>query len=227
MRREDKRVIKGAIFDVDGTLLDSMSIWMDAGARYLRSIHVEPETNLSEVLWNMSIPEGVAYVKEHYSLSLSEEEITGGILSTVRDFYLYEAPLKPGVEAFLEQLNHRGIPMVIATSSDKRYVKAAFARTGIDRYFKRIFTCEEMGASKMKPKIYKEAGKYLGYPPEEIFVFEDVIHAVQSAKKAHFPVVGLYDEASEKDREAMQAECDVYLKDFTEADIFWNYVEEG
>ena len=188
---------------------------------------MDPETNLSDVLWNMSIPEGVAYVKEHYSLSLSEEEITGGLLSTVRDFYLYEAPLKPGVKAFLDQLKEKGIPMVIATSSDRSYLEAAFLRTGIAGYFDKIFTCEEVGAAKTKSVIYEVAGKYLGYPPEEIFIFEDVIHAVQSAKKAHFPVVGLYDEASEKDREAMQAECDVYLKDFTEADIFWNYVEEG
>lgn len=218
-------MIRAAIFDVDGTLLDSMPIWMDTGARYLRILGIEPDSSLEEKIWDMSIAECSAYLKECYHLPLSVQEIYDGIIRMVQDFYFYEAPLKPGVKEFLEELKQKGIPMVIATSSDRSYLTAAFERTGIADYFDRIFTCAEVGAGKTKPLIYEKAAEYLGVLTEEIWVFEDVIHAVRSAKQAHFHVAGLEDAASAKDREAIRKECDVYLKDFTEADQFWKKVK--
>ena len=89
--------IRGVIFDVDGTLLDSMGIWKDAGARYLQSIGVEPEDGLAEILFPMSIKEGVEYVRERYELPYTTAEIITGVLETVKDYYFYEAPLKEGV----------------------------------------------------------------------------------------------------------------------------------
>ena len=218
-------MIKAAVFDVDGTLLDSMPIWLDTGERYLQSMGIEPDPALAEKIWDMSIAECSAYLKECYHLPMSAQEIYDGIIRMVQDFYFYEAPLKPGVKEFLEELKQKGIPMVIATSSDRSYLNAAFERTGIAEYFDRIFTCAEAGAGKTKPLIYEKAAEYLGVPPEEIWVFEDVIHAVRSAKQAHFHVAGLEDAASVKDRESIRNECDVYLKDFTEADQFWKKVE--
>lgn len=220
-------MIKAAIFDVDGVLLDSMPIWMDAGARYLSSMDVNPEPDLTKVLWNMSIPEGAEYLKNHYNLKVTKEEIAQGIISKVRDFYYEEVSLKPGVKDFLEELKKRGIPMVIATSSDRSYLNAAFKRTGIDSYFKKVFTCEEIGAGKTKPDIYLAAGEYLEENPSDIIVFEDVIHAVRSAKSARFQVVGIYDAASEKHMDLMKEDCNLYLTDFTEAEKFWTYVEEN
>ena len=73
-------MIKGVIFDVDGTLLDSMEIWEDVGVRYLNSIGIEAEPDLGTVLFTMSIQEGAAYVKEHYHLSQEPEEIVQGVL---------------------------------------------------------------------------------------------------------------------------------------------------
>ncbi|MCQ2508194.1 MAG: HAD family phosphatase [Dorea sp.] len=218
-------MLKGAIFDVDGTLLDSMPIWEDAGARYLKSIQVEPEEHLSEILWNMTIPEGAAYVKKQYHLSVTEEEIIAGIIGTVRTFYEEEATLKPGARAFLEDLRKRKIPMVIATTSNRSYLEAAFERTGIHEYFDRIFTCDEVGAGKTKPVIYQVAAEYLGFKPEEIFVFEDAEHAIMTAKQAHFQVVAIYDAASAHLEESIRENSDLYLKDFTETEAFWTYVE--
>lgn len=218
-------MIRAAIFDVDGTLLDSMPIWLDTGERYLRSLGIKPDSSLEEKIWDMSIAECSAYLKECYHLPRSAQEIYDDIIRMVQDFYFYEAPLKPGVKEFLEELKQKRIPMVIATSSDRSYLTAAFERTGIAEYFNRIFTCAEVGAGKTKPLIYEKAAEYLGVRPEEIWVFEDVIHAVRSAKQAHCHVAGLEDAASAKDRETMQKECDVYLKDFTEADRFWKKVK--
>lgn len=112
-------MIKGAIFDVDGTLLDSMFIWKDVGIRYVRSRGIEPEANLSEVLFPMTLEEGAAYVMRRYGLKESIEQIVQGILDMVRDFYYYEAQLKDGAKDFLQAMDEKGIPMVVATSSER------------------------------------------------------------------------------------------------------------
>ena len=209
-------MIKGAIFDVDGTLLDSMGIWEDVGVRYLKSIGREPEANLSQILFPMSIEEGAKYVKEHYELPHAIDEIIEGVLAIVSDFYFYEAPLKEGAKELLEALKQKGIPMVIATSSERVHIEKAFIRLEIDRYFEKIFTCSEVGESKSSPLIYRKAVEYLRTKPEETLVFEDALHALLTAKSAGFHTVAVYDEASEKDQEALKKEAEVYVTSMTE-----------
>ncbi len=207
-------MIKGAIFDVDGTLLDSMGIWEDAGKRYLHSIRVEPEENLSTVLFSMTLEEGAIYVRERYSLSQTVPEIVQGVLDEVRDFYYEEAPLKEGAKELLQALAERKIPMAVATSSEREYVEAAFRRLHIRQYFKEIFTCSEVGAGKSQPLIYETAANCLGTKPEETYVFEDVLHAIRTANGAGFQTVGIYDKYSEKDQEEIKRHASFYLPDF-------------
>lgn len=176
-------MIKGAIFDVDGTLLDSMGIWKDVGVRYLNSIGIEAEPDLGNILFTMSIQEGVQYVKEHYHLSQEIEEIEQNVLDIISDYYKETAPLKSGAVELLEKLRNSNIPMTIASSNNKKEIEMAFERLEIAKYFDRIFTCEEAGAGKTKPDIYLQAAEYLGSRPEETLVFEDVIHAVRTAKR--------------------------------------------
>lgn len=209
-------MIKGAIFDVDGTLLDSMGIWKDVGVRYLNSIGVEAEPDLGTILFTMSIQEGAQYVKEHYHLSQETDEIEQNVLDIISDYYKETAPLKSGAVELLEKLRNSNIPMTIASSNNKKEIEMAFERLEIAKYFDRIFTCEEAGAGKTKPDIYLQAAEYLGSRPEETLVFEDVIHAVRTAKKAGFQVVGIYDEASKDDQEEIQREADCYCRDWRE-----------
>lgn len=212
-------MIKGAIFDVDGTLLDSMEIWEDVAIRYLKSIGVEAEPDLPEVMFTMSLPEGAAYVKEHYRLTRETDEIIQGVLDIIRKYYEETAPLKPGVTKILEELSGKRIPMTVATSNNKEEVEAAFKRLGIASYFSRIFTCEEVGAGKTRPDIYMKAAEYMGTRPEETVIFEDVLHAIRTAKKAGFLAVGLYDEASKADQEEIKKEADWYAKSMEGLDI--------
>ena len=100
-------MIRGAIFDLDGVLLDSMGIWKDLGARYLRSLHIQPEPGLNEILFAMSMEQGAAYLKEHYPLPQSEAEIGEGIARMLEDYYFYEVPAKPGAAALLNFLAER------------------------------------------------------------------------------------------------------------------------
>jgi len=213
-------MMKAAIFDVDGTLLDSVPIWKDAAERYLKTLGIKAEEGLSDIIWNMSIPEGAAYMKERYKLKFSVEEIVSGVVSVVRDFYYEEAVLKPGAFEFLQKLKKRKVPMVIATASDKSYLQVALQRNGIDDIFQKIITCEEVGAGKTNSKIYLEAADYLNLPPKDIWVFEDALYAVETAKNAGFFVVGIYDESSRECEGDIQSLCDLYWKDFMESKLF-------
>ena len=186
-------MIKGAIFDVDGTLLDSMEIWEDAGIRYLRRIGVMPEEGLSGVLYSMTMSEGAEYVKEHYHLPFSIDEIIQGVLDTVRDFYFYEVLPKSGAKELLSWIKDKNIT--------------------IAGYFGQIFTCREGGSGKRHPLIYEKAAAYLGWKPEEILVFEDAFYALMTAKKAGFRTVGIYDRFSEGEQEEIKKQADVYLAD--------------
>lgn len=148
---------KGVIFDVDGTLLDSMSIWEHAGAAYLHTLGITAEPNLDQIVFPMTMEQSCSYIKEHYHLSQSVDEVLAGIHEMIRAFYFEEAPLKSGAAELLELLDQHRIPMVIASTSEREHIEAAFLRLGIDHYFAQIFTATEVGAGKHQPDIYLAA----------------------------------------------------------------------
>ena len=202
---------KGAIFDADGTLIDSMPIWEDAGARFLAGLGIKAQENLGEIMFRMSLDEGAAYLKKTYNLDMTEERVKKGILGVINDFYVNQVQPKAGAREFLKELSSRKIPMYIATSSNREHIRAAFERLGLYEYFDGMITCEEAGAGKREPTIFLQAAQRMGLEPGDIFVFEDVIHAVRSAGSAGFVTVGVYDEASASDNEAMRSESSIYL----------------
>ncbi|MGF0034148.1 HAD family hydrolase [Bariatricus sp. SGI.154] len=217
-------MIKGAIFDVDGTLLDSTQIWDDAASRYLVQMGITPEPELGKILFPMSVKEGAEYLKKRYFLHQDCERIAEDVLRVVKDFYVNEAPLKNGAAEFLGQLADKGIPMVVATSSEKMYIRAAFERHNILKYFRKIYTCSEVGAGKSKPIIYHRAAEELGTIPEETYVFEDALHAIRTAADAGFRTVGVYDRFSEADQDAIRGLADVYLLNMTKLQDFWKQI---
>ena len=208
--------IKGAIFDVDGTLLDSMPIWMEIGARYVRSLGKEPEENLGEILFPMTMKQGAAYVKETYGLDQSIPQIIEDINAIVEKYYLQEALLKPGAIEILTWLQEKNIPMTVATSTELPLIEGAFARLHLRSFFQEIFTCTQVGAGKDKPLIYQEAARFMGTDPGETWVFEDALHGLLTAKKAGFFTVGLYDAASEKQQEDLAKNADLYGENLLE-----------
>ena len=203
--------IHGAIFDVDGTLLDSMVIWEEAAVRYLHSLGFEPEENLSEKIMTMSMEEGADYVIAHYGVNLTRKEILDGIRELIRGFYEDEVQLKPGVEQVIKSLAVKDIPMIIATSSDSACVTAGLKRLGVWSYFKGILTCSDIGKGKTEPDIYLAAAKEIGSKPSETVVFEDALHAIVTAKNAGFITVGIYDSYNQ-DEEKIRKIADCYYK---------------
>lgn len=214
-------MITGAIFDVDGTLLDSMSVWDTIGEGYLRSIGYQPRENLNEVFKDMSLQQAARYYQTEYGVTLSIEEIMDGVNSLLERFYREQAQLKPGAGEFVRELSRHGVRLCIATATDRYLVEAALERCGVLPYFERIFTCNEVGQGKDQPDIFEAALRFLGTERSKTLVFEDALYAARTARADGFPVAAVYDR-HEKRQEELNALADIYLADFSEFDLFWN-----
>ena len=153
-----------------------------------------------------------------FSKAYTIAEIKAGINGCVEQCYFTEAGFKPGARELLEKLKAAGVPVTIATSTDKYCILAAFDRLGYTDYFDAILTCGEVGASKSEPKIFYEAARIMGTEPSETWLFEDGLYSIKTAKAAAFKTVGIYDSVSEKDQAEIRALADIYLEslnDFT------------
>lgn len=206
-------MIKGAIFDIDGVLLDSMGIWDDLGARYLQSIGKIPEEGLNKILFSMSMEQGADYLNEHYSLNKQTDEIVKGLGRMLETFYFDEVPGKPGSKELLEYLKEQNIKMAAATSSPREHVEKALSRNGLIGFIDRIFTTGEVGVSKHSSDIYNLVADFLGTKPEETLVFEDSLYALKTAKNAGYVSIGVYDSKGESDQTGLKNTADIYLKD--------------
>lgn len=206
-------MIKGAIFDLDGTLLDSMWIWDTVGEVYLRSIGIEPRENLAETLKTFTLEKAAEYFREHYGVTQTVAEIVDSVNGMIESFYQYTVPLKKGVHEFLERLSEGGVKMCIATVSDRYLAEAALERLEIRKYFSEIFTTAEVGCDKTTPQIYRTALAHLGTKKRETVVFEDAYHALMIAGNDGFPTAAVYDEHESRQAE-MKTNGDYYIIDY-------------
>ena len=147
-------MIKGAIFDVDGTLVDSMDMWNHCGVNYLKSRGITPEPGLSEKLATFPINVTGEYLREHYHIDRSAAEITKDLNDIALDFYMNRAERKPYVTELLDALSEAGVLMITATASDSGVVRRLLRRLGLEKYFSGIYSCEELGWDKMHPECY-------------------------------------------------------------------------
>ncbi len=218
-------MIRGAIFDVDGTLLDSMHIWDTIGEDYLRSLGYEPRENLNETFKSMSLYQAACYYITEYGVPMSAEEIMDGVNTVIEHYYRDEVLPKPGVARFLQELEDQGVKMCIATATDQHLVAAALERCGIGRYFSGIFTCNGVGHGKDEPVIYREALKLLGTDRAHTVVFEDALYALKTAKGDGFLTAAVYD-SHEKNQTEIRALADIALNDFEDSGEFWKFASE-
>jgi HAD superfamily hydrolase (TIGR01509 family) len=208
--------IEGAIFDFDGTLLDSMFIWDRIGEDYLISRGIKPRENLSETFKSMSLLQAAEYYQNEYGLTDSTDEIMSGVNKMIEHFYIDEVLPKEGVKEFLVGLKKYNVKMCIATATDKHLVEAALRRNQMLDYFSEIFTCTGVGSGKDNHAIYLEALEHLKTRKAATLVFEDALYAVRTAKKAGFIVVGVYDKSEQKNEKTIREKSNVYIKSFAE-----------
>ena len=206
--------LRGAIFDAYGTLLDSMHIWHELGARYLLSLNITPKEGLSRKLYPMSLEQSCKYLKTRYNLRDSEGDIQSGILGIIEGFYRDEVTLKDGVREFLSAMNDKGIQMVIATSGNRELLSCALERNRIAEYFAEIFTCSELETMKHEPDIFMTCAEFLGMSPADVGVFEDALFAVETAKRAGFITFGVKDNSNIHQWEMIREISDYTIESF-------------
>ena len=211
--------IRGAIFDMDGTLTESMHLWIEIGRRYLEGLGytVSPEQNRE--MTKMLLEPMALYMQDQFGLTKSQSQIVDEINKIVEPDYFETVVVKPTVVESLEAMQERGIRMCVATATDRHLTEACLKRNGIVRFFPAVFTCGEEHGNKRTSLIYDKARAHLGTSPEETYIFEDTYVSILGAKQSGCRVVALEDRWSEKKRELIKEAADVYVERMGDLDL--------
>lgn len=202
-------MITHAIFDVDGTILDTTEMWNLLPERYLLTCGIKVDgASLCERMRSMSLPEAGEFLRTEFGLPYSVDEILHRVNDMTRRFYSEEAELRAGIPSLLFELHKRGVRMSVATAGDSELVLAAFRRHGIDGFFEGIATCSEYG-SKNSPDVYLAAAEIVGGSPRDTLVFEDSLFAARTAKAAGFFTAAVRDIGEDK-QDDLRREADFY-----------------
>ena len=209
--------LKYAIFDLDGTLLDSLPIWDNLGLNMLRSQGYDPDPALGRQLKIMTMRDGAQLCKDLFQMPQSIEEIAALVEDQAQLAYRTVIGTKPGAPNFLKRLKEAGIPMFIATNTRRDLVEDGLRHNGLESYFAGILTCPEVGEGKKEgPAVYEQSLRLLGGTKEDTVVFEDAIHPIRTARKAGFRIAAIYDASSEGEHEEIKALSDYYFHSYDE-----------
>lgn len=208
--------IKYIIFDMDGTLLDSLSVWADSDREFITGLGMEYHQKHSFAMKKMHFDSACEYLVREFSLPFSAVETGERILEIVEEHYINGVPLKDGAEEFLAAAKNAGIKMCVATSNKKALAEASLKTKGIMDYLEFVITSDEVGGGKETPEIFLKAAERLGAVPSETAVFEDSIHAVLSAKSAGFKVIGIYDPLCPEEFAEIEKNADRTIRSFKE-----------
>lgn len=208
--------IKGAIFDLDGTLLDSMYVWDTLGSQYLINKGIKPEKGLDDKFKTFSIVQAAEYYQSHYGITDSVERIIDDLNKMVEYEYFNNIRPKKGVINMLDMFRDSGVKMCIATATDRYLVEECLKNNNMLEYFCGIFTCTEVSAGKDQPLIFEKALKHLGTEKENTYVFEDSSFAARTAKDAGFKVIGVADKFAQGGKNGVIAAADEYITDYAE-----------
>ena len=205
-----------AIFDMDGTLVNSMPAWNRVGVDYLESKGITPPQELFSKIKAMTLIESARYFQ---SLGAGEEaqQIVDKMNAIMAEHYKKDIPLCLGAAEYLEKLHQRGVKMCIATATNEKLANACLERLGIRKYFSFILSCEDVGKGKSSPDVYLLAAQKLGAKVEQACVYEDAAFAAATAKNAGFYTIGVYDPAAgEENRKELISLCDAFIEQYSE-----------
>ena len=209
--------LQSAIFDMDGTLLDSMPTWRELGPTFLKEAGITATPEQDRMLHTLADCDVIPYLREVCGLPWSQQEIIDQIIQRMETFYSSQVRPKPGLEKFLSILKMEGVWMYVATATHRRLTEKALKTAGIDHYFRGIVTSADAGNHKSESAdIYEMAMRRLQSNKRDTVVFEDALHAIETAKAAGFRVCGVYDDSAREDQEAIRRIADYYITSFEE-----------
>lgn len=210
--------IKYAIFDMDGTLTETMEIWDTVAGAFLMMRGIKPDDENVFREWGYS--QGINYIIKKYNLPLSYDEVMEQMIKILEYFYFNVAEAKPGVKDFLQSLKDNGVKMCIVSATNQYLVEACLKRNGLYDYFCKIYSTHEIGIHKDNRKIFDMASEFLG-ADGDVFVFEDAVYAIRTAKEAGYKVVAVEDYSAEAHRDEIKEFSDYYITDYKQMyDIF-------
>ncbi len=207
--------ITGAIFDMDGTLLNSMQYFKPMGEKIMHRYNISnPDAN---DFYALSIQEMGEVLRLKYGVTDTLQQFVDFTNSLVEPAFFHEVLAKDYVEDFLIKLKENNVKMAVATLTDRYLAKAALERCGLLGYFCEIFCCGEVGVGKKSPKVYELAMEHIGTELSSTWVFEDSLYAAETAKKAGFKLAGVADEHSKKHENSIKAISDIFIDDYRKA----------
>ena len=209
--------MKYIIFDLDGTLIDSMPVWRGTGSGFLMNHNFPVPENLMEVVKTQTIWQTAEWFRTELGVPMEAEDIVNEIVESVVEAYRHTIPLKDGAMEYLEKMKNEGVEMCILTASEADYILPALDRLDIRKYFSHVLTCTELGEFKNDGKAYLKTMELMGGTMEETVVFEDAYYAVKGAKSVGFPVYAVLDEVvREDDIDKIKETADLYFHSYKE-----------
>lgn len=210
-----EREIKGVIFDLDGTIVDSMGMWRNLDEEFITGLGVEYNPQISKDIVGMTLEQAIEYFNKVLGLGKNLEEILHQWEEHLFYQYKYKIPLKHNVEKLIEKWHKNGIKLCVATLTEKELAAMVLERHGLIDKIEFILTVNEVGKSKLYPDIYLLSAEKMGLKPSECVVVEDSLHAMNTAKNAGFTVYAV-DEETVEEKEKIHLICDRYIHDFSE-----------
>lgn len=208
--------IKAAIFDLDGTLVDSMWIWEEIDIEYLNKKGHAVPLNLKDKINHLSFDQTALYFKEFFALEDSLETIMNEWNTMAYTHYSKNITLKEGALELLNKLKASGVKIALATSNSTHLLEAVLKNNNIYSYFDSITTTSEVTRGKDNPDVYLLAAKKLGVEPTSCVVFEDIVPAIIGAKAANMKTVAIYDKSAHANVEELTSLADKYILNFHE-----------
>nr|WP_296108639.1 HAD family phosphatase [uncultured Terrisporobacter sp.] len=207
---------KGAIFDLDGTIIDSMGIWEKIDIKFFEEINIPMPLDYIKIINNMSFEESAIYTIKRFNLKESKENLIERWNQMAMFEYAHNIKLKPNVRTYLEKLKENNIKIGLATASPQELYESVLKNNKIYDYFDAFTTLQEVKKDKNYPDIYLLTSEKLGICPEECAVFEDILIGINTCKKANFKTVGVYDKYAVNDLEKIKNSCNRFIYDFKE-----------
>ncbi len=210
------RNFKAAIFDLDGTIIDSMYVWEKVDRDFLTQRGIPVTREYTETVRGMFFETAAEYTQKTYGLKESVEQIVNIWLDMARHEYACHVRLKPYTKEYLDYLRNKGVKLGMATSSDPGLLEPVLKSNGIDHYFDEICYTSQVGKNKSHPDIYIYTARKLGVSEKNCIVFEDIPEGIDGANKADMFTVAVYDEASKDSEQYLRSVADKYIFDFSD-----------